>query len=43
MRFGAAKKEAGRAWWLVQIEIPKAGTAINAKSFTYVLRRDKLR
>ena len=43
MRLGAAKKEAGRAWWLVQIEIPKAGTAINAKSFTYVLRRDKLR
>lgn len=43
MRLGAAKKEAGRAWWLVKVEVPKAGAEINEKSFTYGLKRDKLR
>jgi transposase len=43
MRLGAAKKEAGRAWWLVKTEVPEAGVEINEKSFTYELKRDKLR
>ena len=43
MRLGAAKKEAGRAWFLVKIEKPKAGQEVNEKTFTYALKRDKLR
>jgi len=43
MRLGAAKKEAGRAWFLVNVEKPKAGEEVSKKSFTYALKRDKLR
>jgi len=43
MRLGAAKKEAGRAWYLVTVDVPKAGQAVNAETFRYRLRRDKLR
>jgi transposase len=43
MRLGAAKKEAGRAWYLVAVDVPKAGQAVNAETFRYQLRREKLR
>jgi hypothetical protein len=43
MRLGAARKEAGRAWYLVAVTVPKAGQPINAGTFHYELRRDKLR
>jgi hypothetical protein len=43
MRLGAAKKEAGRAWWLVQIDLPKPGEPVTPKNFSYQLKRDKLR
>jgi transposase len=43
MRLGAAKKEAGRAWWLVHIDLPKSGEPVNKKTFSYRLKRDKLR
>jgi transposase len=41
MKLGAARKEAGRAWHLVEVEpAPKDQPAT---SFTYALRRDRLR
>jgi transposase len=43
MRLGAARKEAGRAWYLVELTVPEAGQPVNAKTFTYRLKRDKLR
>ena len=43
MRLGAAKKEAGRAWYLVAVEVPEAGQPVNSETFRYELRRDKLR
>lgn len=43
LRLGAAKKEAGRAWWLVHIEVPNPGEPVNATTFHYRLKRDKLR
>lgn len=38
MRLGAAKKEAGGAWRLVEVDIPQSGTA-----FTFKLNKKKLR
>jgi transposase len=43
MRLGAAKKEAGRAWALVNVHVPEAGQEVNAQTFTISLDRDKLR
>jgi len=43
LRLGAAKKEAGRAWHLVEIRLPKADEEVSARTFTFALRRDKLR
>jgi hypothetical protein len=43
IRLGSAKKEAGRAWWLVQIDLPKPGEPVDDKTFCYRLKRDKLR
>ena len=43
LKLGAAKKEAGRAWHLVDIHMPKAGEALTPETFTFALRRDRLR
>src|SRR5438045_4845246 len=37
MRIGAAKKEAGRAFGLVQIQLPAAGEAVKRQSFSFEL------
>lgn len=43
MDLGAAKKEAGRAWGLVEIVTPKEGEAVTAKTFMFRLDREALR
>jgi len=43
MRLGAAKKEAGRAWHLVKVNVPESDQPVTRESFTYTLRREKLR
>jgi transposase len=43
MKLGAAKKEAGRAYGLVDIRIPGENEPVNAETFTFALNRSKLR
>ena len=43
LKLGAAKKEAGRTWPLVKVRLPAAGEAVTAETFTFALRRDRLR
>ena len=43
MKLGAAKKEAGSAYKIVDIQIPHADEKIDATSFTFSLNRKKLR
>jgi hypothetical protein len=43
IKLGAAKKEAGRSYGLVEISLPKADQTPNPETFTYSLRKDKLR
>jgi transposase len=43
LKIGAAKKDAGRAYYLVEINLPKPEEPVNEKTFTFSLRRDKLR
>ena len=43
LKLGAARKEAGRAWHLVDIRLPEAGEAVTPETFTFALRRDRLR
>jgi transposase len=43
LKIGAAKKDAGRAYGLVQINLPKEGQAVTPQSFSYSLKKDKLR
>jgi len=43
LKLGAAKKEAGRAYSLVEIKLPKPQQAVNQETFTFRLRKDKLR
>jgi hypothetical protein len=43
LKLGAAKKEAGRAYNLVAIGLPDPGQPVNAQTFTFSLRKDKLR
>ena len=43
LKLGAAKKEAGRAWHLVEIGLPEAGGAVTPDTFTFTLRRDRIR
>ena len=43
LKLGAAKKEAGRAWGLVDIAVPKTEEELAANGFTFRLRRDRLR
>src|SRR5436305_769341 len=42
MRIGAAKKEAGRAFGLVQIQLPAAREAVTRQSFSFQLDKTKL-
>ena len=43
LKLGAAKKDAGRAWFLVEVQIPKTDEELAANGLTYRLRREKLR
>lgn len=43
LKIGAAKKEAGRAYSLVSIILPKAGEEVNTQTFQFTLNREKLR
>ena len=43
LKLGSAKKEAGRAWHLVDIGVPETGKPVTSETFTFALRRDRLR
>ena len=43
LKLGAAKKDAGRAWFLVEVDVPHTDKELAAHGFTYRLRRKKLR
>ena len=43
LKLGAAKKEAGRAYHLVEIRLPAARESVTPETFTFALRRDRLR
>ena len=43
IKLGAAKKEAGRAYYLVDIQLPAVDQVVSSDTFTFSLRRDKLR
>jgi transposase len=43
LKLGAAKAEAGRAYRLVEIRVPTAEQPVKAQTFTFHLRKDKLR
>jgi Transposase DDE domain len=43
LKIGAAKKEAGRAYALVEIALPDPDQEVSAQTFTFTLRKDKLR
>jgi hypothetical protein len=43
LKLGAAKKEAGRVYGLIDIKVPKAGQTVTPDTFTFRLRTDKRR
>ena len=43
LKLGAAKKEPGRAWSLVDIRVPETDKELAANGFSFRLRRDRLR
>ena len=43
LRLGAAKKEAGNAWRLIDIHLPEKNKAVSPDTFTFELNRKKLR
>ena len=43
LKLGAAKKDAGRAWFLAEVQVPHTDEELAAHGFTYRLRREKLR
>jgi len=43
LKLGAAKKEAGRAYSLVDIHLPDPEQPVNAQTFTFAINRKKLR
>lgn len=43
MRIGAAKKEAGRAYWFVQIHLPEEGEEVSRETFTFAVNKEKLK
>ena len=43
IKLGAAKKEAGRAYYLVDIQLPEKDQDVTPQTFTFSLRKNKLR
>lgn len=43
MKIGAAKKEAGRLFSLINIQLPKAGEQVGPGTFSFTMDRDKLK
>jgi transposase len=43
LKLGAAKAEAGRVYGLVEVQVPKPEQPVNAETFAFWLRKDKLR
>jgi hypothetical protein len=43
LKIGAAKKEAGRTYSLVKINLPKQNEPVNGDTFTFSLQKEKLR
>jgi transposase len=43
LKLGAAKKEAGRAYGLINITLPDKDQPVNAQTFTFILNKKKLR
>jgi len=43
LKLGAARKEAGRAYALVNIQLPETNESVNAKTFIFAINRKKLR
>jgi transposase len=43
LKIGAAKKEAGRSYFLVDIKLPEQKEPVNPNTFTFRLRKNKLR
>lgn len=43
LKIGAAKKDAGRSYSLVKIDLPDAKEVVNKETFTFSLDKDKLR
>jgi hypothetical protein len=43
LKLGAAKRDAGRSYRLMAIRVPGKDEAVNEQSFTFGIRRDKLR
>lgn len=43
LKLGAAKADAGKAYRLVEVKVPKAEEPVNAETFTFSLRKEKLR
>jgi transposase len=43
MRIGAAKKEAGRAWWFVRVNLPEEGEEVSRETFRFAVNKEKLR
>ena len=43
LRIGAAKKEAGRAFGFVKIQLPKAGQEVTRETFTFMVDKTKLK
>jgi hypothetical protein len=43
LKLGAARKQAGRAWALLNVTLPAPEQRVNASTFTFALNKDKLR
>lgn len=43
LKIGAAKKEAGRSYFLVDVKFPEPKEPVNSETFTFRLRKNKLR
>jgi hypothetical protein len=43
LKLGAAKAEAGKAYRLVEVTVPKTEEPVNAETFTFSLQKEKLR
>lgn len=43
LKIGAAKKEAGRAYFLLKVNLPRQDEPVNQDTFTFSLKKEKLR